>query len=145
MPKKRISLLLIITLSTFILVACARENTVCPPDNGTQQPAPNLAELIESTNPPTPSEPILVEIQGNKMKVDRVVDYPLCNDDWSGTVYVSCQAQVAEAELDADANPLFLKGCNLKIAPNTVVYVAAHNNAAFYKGCSCHSGSAPQP
>jgi hypothetical protein len=145
MPKKRISLLLIITLSTFILVACERENTVCPPDNGTQQSAPNLAELIESTNPPTPSEPILVEIQGNKMKVDRVVDYPLCNDDWSGTVYVSCQAQVAEAELDADANPLFLKGCNLKIAPNTVVYVAAHNNAAFYKGCSCHSGSAPQP
>ena len=55
------------------------------------------------------------------MEVDKVVDYPLCNDEWSGTVYVNCEAQVAQAKMDADANPLFLKGCNLNIAPNTVV------------------------
>jgi hypothetical protein len=79
------------------------------------------------------------------MEVDKVVDYPLCNDDWSGTVYVSCEVRVAEAEVDANANPLFLKGCNLNIAPNTVVYVASHNDAAYYKGCSCHTGEAPQP
>jgi hypothetical protein len=79
------------------------------------------------------------------MEVDKIVDYPLCNDDWSGTVYVSCDARVAEAELDADANPLFFKGCNLNIAPNTVVYVAAHNDAAYYKGCSCHTGEGPNP
>lgn len=145
MLQKRLSLLLVITLSTFFLVACARQNTVCPPDNRTQQPALLLADLIESTNPPSPPGPITVEIQGKKMKVDKVVDYPLCNDVWSGTVYVSCQVRVAEAELDANANPLFLKGCNLNIVPNTVVYVAAHNDAAFYKGCACHSGDAPQP
>ena len=79
------------------------------------------------------------------MEVDKVVDYPLCNDNWSGTVYVNCKVQVAEAELDADANPLFLKGCNLNIEPNTVVYVAAHNDAAYYKGCSCHTGEVPLP
>jgi hypothetical protein len=79
------------------------------------------------------------------MQVDKLVDYPLCNDNWSGTVYVSCEAQVAQAELDAGSNPLFLQGCNLKIAPNTVVYVAAHNDAAFYQGCSCHAGTASQP
>jgi hypothetical protein len=73
------------------------------------------------------------------------VDYPLCNDDWSGIVYVSCDAQVAEAKSDAQDNPLFFEGCNLNIEPNTVVYVAAHNDAAYYKGCSCHTGEEPMP
>jgi hypothetical protein len=132
-------------LSVFFLVACERKNTVCPPDEETSQPALQLADLLETTSPSSSSGPIQVEIQGKMMEVDRVVDYPLCNDDWSGTVYVSCDAWVAEAELDADANPLFLKDCNLNIAPNTVVYVAAHNDAAYYKGCSCHTGEAPQP
>jgi len=52
---------------------------------------------------------------------------------------------VAQAELDANANPLFLKGCKLNIDPNTVVYVAAHNDAPYYKGCSCHTGEDPIP
>ena len=133
-------------LLTFLLAACSRTNTVCPPEEGMPQPAPQLADLIESPPPLSASSaPIQVEIKGKSMEVDKVVDYPLCNDNWSGTVYVSCEAQVAEAELDADANPLFLKGCDLEIAPNTVVYVAAHNDAAYYKGCSCHTGEAPLP
>lgn len=73
------------------------------------------------------------------------MDYPLCNDVWSGTVYVGCDARVAQAALDEESNPLFLKGCDLDIAPNTVVYVAAHNDAPYYKGCSCHTGEAPAP
>jgi hypothetical protein len=132
-------------LSVSFLVACERKNTVCPTDEKTPQPALQLADLIETTSPSSSAGTIQVEIQGKRMEVDRVVDYPLCNDDWSGTVYVSCDVQVAEAELDADANPLFLKGCNLNIASNTVVYVAAHNDAAYYKGCSCHTGEAPLP
>jgi len=132
-------------LSVSFLVACERKNTVCPPDKKTPQPALQLADLIETTSPSSSAGTIQVEIQGKRMEVDRVVNYPLCNDDWNGTVYVSCDVQVAEAELDADANPLFLKDCNLNIAPNTVVYVAAHNDAAYYKGCSCHTGEAPQP
>ena len=131
-------------LVSFILAACSRTNTVCPPDEDTHQPALQLVDLLEAPPPVSGSVvPIQVEIQGKLMEVDKIVDYPLCNDDWSGTVYVSCDAQVAEAELDADSNPLFLKGCNLNIAPNTVVYVAAHNDAAYYKGCSCHTGEAP--
>ena len=126
------------------LTACSRTNTVCPPDEGTQQAALQLAAVIEMTPPPL-SGPTQVEIRGKRMEVDKLVDYPLCNDNWSGMVYVSCDAQVAEAELDADANPLFFKGCNLNIEPNTVVYVAAHNDAAYYKGCSCHTGEVPQP
>jgi len=105
-----------------------------------------LPDLIDQPPPvPETSRPGEVEIQGRLVAVDKVVDYPLCNDNWSGVVYVSCDARVAEAELDADANPLFLKGCTLNIEPNTVVYVAAHNDAAYYKGCSCHNGEAPLP
>jgi hypothetical protein len=138
-------LLLFIILFIFFLAACERQKTVCPPDAEAPQPALQLTELIEMTSPSSPTEPVEVEIQGKRMKVDKLVDYPLCNDEWNGTVYVSCEVRVAEAELDADANPLFLKGCNLTIAPNTVVYVAAHNDAIYYKGCSCHTGGAPQP
>ena len=144
MPQNKTSLIFTIVLLSFFLVACEREKTVCPSDEGTLQPALQLADLIEMS-PPSPSGSTQVEIRGKMMDVDKLIDYPLCNDTWSGTVYVSCDAQVAEAELDADANPLFLKGCGLDIEPNTVVYVAAHNDAAYYKGCSCHTGEAPLP
>jgi hypothetical protein len=121
-----------IILLTFSLAACSRTNTVCSPGEGTPLPALQLVDLIEAP-PPAPASlgPIQVEIGGKLMEVDKV--------------YVGCDARVAEAELDADANPLFLKGCDLKIAPNTVVYVAAHNDAAYYKGCSCHTGEVPLP
>ncbi len=133
-------------LFAFVFSGCERNETVCPSDERTPQASLQLADAIKLP-PPTPASagPVEVMIQGRKMKVDKLVDYPLCNDNWSGTVYVSCDARVAETELDADSNPLFLKGCKLNIAPNTIVYVAAHNDAPYYKGCSCHTGSAPQP
>jgi len=146
MPQNRHFYFILIILFALFLCGRARKQTVCPSDEGTPQSALSLAELIKQ--PPLTSEasePIAVVIQGRKMKVDKLVDYPLCNDNWSGTVYVGCSVQVAEAELDAQSNPLFLKGCDLNLAPNTVVYVAAHNDAPYYKGCSCHTGTAPQP
>ncbi len=145
MQRNKIPLFLLAIMAVLFLAACEREKTVCPLDKEMPQPALQLADLIETTSPSLGLGTIQVEIRGKRMEVDKLVDYPLCNDDWSGTVYVSCEAQVAEAELDADANPLFLKGCNLNIAPNTVVYVAAHNDAVYYKGCSCHTGEAPLP
>jgi hypothetical protein len=144
----KIKLLRFILLSSLVLFlsACERTNTVCPPGAEPLLPTLQLTDLINSTPPPAQdSSPVQVEIRGKLMQVDKVVDYPLCNDEWSGTVYVNCEAQVAQAELDADANPLFLKGCNLNIAPNTIVYVAAHNDAPYYKGCSCHTGQDPIP
>lgn len=137
---------LLLILTTWILSGCERTKTVCPADEGTPQATLPLADLIDLPPPTSASSvPIEVVIQGRQMEVDKLVDYPLCNDNWSGTVYVSCDVQVAEAPLDADANPLFLKGCDLNIAPNTIVYVAAHNDAAYYKGCSCHTGAQPLP
>jgi hypothetical protein len=144
MQQNRYFHFFLVILLAFCISGCEREQTVCPSDEGTLRPALQLADLIELPPPAsTSSEPIQVEIQGRSMDVDKLVDYPLCNDNWSGTVYVSCDVQVAEAELDADSNPLFLKECNLNIAPNTVVYVAAHNDAPYYKGCSCHTGMLP--
>lgn len=77
-----------------------------------------------------------VSIGGKLTLVDKVVDGPLCNDQWRGTVYVGCDVQVMEWS----DTPLFLKGCDLSIAPRTVIYVAYHNDAAYYNGCSCHTG-----
>lgn len=144
MQQNKKHLLVTIYALVLLLTTCSRTKTVCPPDEGMQQSVLQLAAVIQMTPPPL-SGPTQVEIRGKIMEVDKLVDYPLCNDDWSGTVYVSCDAQVAKAEMDTEANPLFLKGCNLNIEPNTVVYVAAHNDAAYYKGCSCHSGEAPLP
>jgi hypothetical protein len=75
------------------------------------------------------------------MLVDKVVAGPLCNDDWSGIVYVTCDVQVYAWE----EFPTFLEECDLKIEPDTVVYVAAHNDTAYYNGCSCHTGEIGEP
>ncbi|MBC8504672.1 MAG: hypothetical protein ISR58_00295 [Anaerolineales bacterium] len=139
------SQILLITLSlifVFSLAACERSKSVCTPQ-ATPRATLDLTDLLMTPAPDTASTLVKVEIKGKLMEVDKVVDYPICNDDWSGVVYVTCDAQVAEAALDADENPLFFQGCNLNIEPNTVVYVAAHNDAAYYKGCSCHTGEDP--
>jgi hypothetical protein len=75
-----------------------------------------------------------VEIKGRTMSVDRVIHGPLCNDSWSGTIYVACDVQVAAWEED----PIFLRECDLNIEENTIVYVASHNDEQYNKGCSCH-------
>jgi len=146
-PMKR-SMILFLLLSLIIILtlsACERGKSVCTPEVE-PQPAIALTDILEMTLVPDSASspaPKAAEIKGKMMEVDKVVDYPICNDDWSGVVYVTCDAQVADAALDADENPLFFQGCELNIEPNTVVYVAAHNDAPYYKGCSCHTGEEP--
>jgi hypothetical protein len=82
-----------------------------------------------------------VEVSGREMQVDKVVEGALCNDTWSGTVYVKCDVQVYPWVEE----PTFLKDCQLNIEPQTVVYVAYHNDTAYYNGCSCHTGATPAP
>jgi hypothetical protein len=135
----------ILTIVVLLLSGCERQNKVCPTVEETTQPKPALTDLIASPPPPPQVEPITIEIGGKMIAVDKLVDYALCNDHWHGTVYVNCEAQVAEAETDSEENPLFFKGCDLDIEPGTIVYVAAHNDAAYYKGCSCHTGADPIP
>ena len=148
--RSRFAVLVVVGILVLVLAgslsACQRRKNVCPLPEGTPQPKPALDDLINLPPPPdSPNSPLELEIGGKLITVDKLVAGPLCNDSWSGTVYVGCDAIVADSDLDADKNPLFLKGCSLKIAPNTVVYVAAHNDAAYYKGCSCHTGEDPIP
>jgi hypothetical protein len=100
----------------FIMAGCQTQNDVSP-----------------NTSQTGNSEGIPVEIKGKTVFVDRVVSGFLCDDNWSGTIYVG-EVQVHEWE----DTPTFLRDCSLNIEPGTVVYAAAHNGTRFLKGCSCH-------
>jgi hypothetical protein len=137
----RQKILLITFLGTLLslLAGCQNPAPVCPVASGT----PEFLVLPPNQLPtPTPgSGPQLVMINSQKVQVDKVVEGALCTDTWSGTVYVACNVQV----YPWTEEPLFLKNCALNIDPQTVVYVAYHNNTAYYNGCSCHTGATPQP
>ncbi len=135
--------LLILTGSACLfLAACQKQETSCLWATGT----PRYMTALPADTPlsldsdPSPAS-IEMEIGGRKIPVDKVVEGPLCNDTWSGTVYVTCNVQVYQWE----QQPTFLKNCNLTVQPGTVVYVAYHNDSAYYNGCSCHTGEISGP
>jgi len=128
-------------LASIILLLTACQSTpICPPVTGTPHylTISEFEKLSSSASNLSPAS-VEVEINGRMMAVDQVVTGPLCNGNWKGIVYVACDVQVFKWEGD----PLFLKSCNLSIEPGTVVYVAYHNDAAYYNGCSCHTGKQP--
>jgi hypothetical protein len=129
-------------LALVFLSACQTTNApACPTATGTPHYLMVPPEELPTSVPGSASTPVSMEIGGRTISVDKVVEGPLCNDTWSGTVYVSCNVQVYQWE----EQPTFLKNCNLSIAPGTVVYVAYHNNTAYYNGCSCHTGEIAGP
>ncbi len=124
-----------LVIAVLVLSGCQSEKPGCPLVEATGN---NLTILPESLPTPTASSstPIEMKLKGRNIAVNKIVEGPLCNDTWSGIIYVTCNVQVYPW-VD---KPLFLKNCNLSIAPDTVVYVAYHNDSAYYKGCSCHTG-----
>jgi hypothetical protein len=114
---------------SFLIAAC---EPVCSPDAVTTMtpPFPTVESFVHDSS----SVPIEVEIKGKLREVDRIIHGPLCNDTWQGVIYVACDVQVAAWEEE----PIFLRECNLNIEENTIVYVAAHNDQQFNKGCACH-------
>jgi hypothetical protein len=135
---KIITTLLLIAL-LYLTAGCQEATPVCPPV--TQTPMYLITPPRQLPTPTPVSELQRIVIGRRERQVDKVVEGPLCNDHWSGTVYVSCDVQVYPWTED----PLFLKECQLDIEPQTVVYVAYHNNTAYYNGCSCHTGLTPEP
>jgi hypothetical protein len=119
--------ILFLTLTAIALAGCTANSQACTTDA--------LRPTIEA---PT-TLPAWLEIGGSPIQVDQVVSGSLCDGDWEGVVYVTCEAQAPAWE----GEPLFLQYCDLEIAPGTVVYVAAHKDQAYYKGCSCHTGEEP--
>lgn len=128
-----------------VLLVSACKSDLCTPSSVTYVSdaafLPGLTAVLEST----PTDGLFtVQIGRKTVEVDRVIHGPLCNDHWSGTIYVDCDIQIVAWTKEKGSN--FLENCNLMIDPGTVVYVAAHNNAPFYKGCdSCHGGMAETP
>ncbi len=124
------------------LSACQKAESICQWATGTPRYITTLpadGTITESLNPPASSTTI--DIGKRTITFDQVIEGPLCNGNWSGMVYVTCNVQVYPWVEE----PTFLKNCNLKIAPGTVVYVAYHNNTAYYNGCSCHTGEITGP
>ncbi len=124
----------------FLLAACSRASTVCetePPNQpieirqalgvGGEAASVELAANLDG--------PVEIKVRNRRVSADRIVHGQLCDDHWSGIVYVDCDVQVAAWE----ESPTFFDDCDLEIEPNTVVYVAYHNDEAYYKGCSCHT------
>jgi len=127
-------------LSLLVLsVGCQEATPGCPPVS--QTPEYLTTPPYQLPTPTLVSEARNVVIGRREMIVDKVVAGPLCNDRWSGTVYVTCDVQVYPWVEE----PSFLEDCQLNIEPQTVVYVAYHNNSAYYNGCSCHTGLTPEP
>lgn len=115
------------------LAGCSRQSTVCATD------PPNLpVEQRQALSVQDGSEQAAIEIRvrNRPVRVDQIVHGSLCDAEWSGTVYVDCDVTVPE--WDPEQAPTFFEGCDLTIEDNTVVYVAYHNDEAYYTGCSCH-------
>lgn len=134
MPR---TLFLTLLLPVLLLSSCS-EKQICPTPGDDRQYL-SQEDLVSLEPPVAEALPTEVSINGVPMVVDRVVTGPLCSDQWEGTIYVGCDVQVMEWV----ETPLFLKDCDLSIEPGTVVYVAYHNDAAYYNGCSCHTGELP--
>ncbi len=105
---------------------------------------PNAIQYVDPVtlhSRPTPEGsglPGEVEINGKMMAFDQVIHGPLCNNHLSGTVYIASDIEIAKWEKTSN----FLDGCDFTLEDGSVIYVAAHQNAAYYKGClSCHAGS----
>lgn len=131
-----------LVVALLFLSACQSPNApVCPQATGTPRYLIVPSEALPTPTPGPASTPIVMEIGGKTISVDKVVEGPLCNDNWSGTVYVTCNVQVYPWE----EQPTFLKNCNLSITPGTVVYVAYHHDSAYYNGCSCHTSEIAGP
>ena len=112
---KRIHFLLSLVCLCWLISACQRNYFVCPPITGSPLPTIDQQELIlREVTPISNASPIPVEINGKLVPMDRIVEGPLCNDSWSGKVYVGCDVQVAEWVED----PLFLKNCHLPFQSN---------------------------
>jgi hypothetical protein len=114
----------------FLLVACS--GSTCPE---------GAVSYLSPPYPPHPEntemDPVTIILNNQEVEVDRVITGPVCNDRWTGQLYVTCDIQVPEWDQEAD-EALFFEDCDLEIEEGTVIYTEAHGNQPYYQGCSCH-------
>ena len=112
----------------FLLSACGAE---CPPERISYG---NDLSLFPPPGAASEFNPATVEIKGKQIQIDRVITGPVCNETWSGNVYVTCDIQIPAWERD----PFFFQNCEFEVEEGTIVYVEAHNDKQYDEGCSCH-------
>jgi hypothetical protein len=131
--KKPIHQVIVVVCTLLLLTGCGAQ---CP--EGTIRYHADLSTLPMASDSSRPLEPFTIEIRtllGQKsIVVDDVIQGSICNDDWGGTVYVTCDIDIPAWE----ENPFFLQDCPVNIEPESTVYVEAHHDKAYYEGCSCH-------
>lgn len=132
--RKLRSFLPLLLLPGAVLAGCARQSAVCATDPP-NQPI-EVRQALEAPPSVAGGIPLEIRLRNRMVRVDQIVHGPLCDAHWSGAVYVDCDVQVPE--WDREGEPTFFDGCDLDIEENTIVYVAYHNDEAYYQGCSCH-------
>jgi hypothetical protein len=124
---------IVIVMLAVLISACGAQ---CP--EGTIEYYPDLSTLPSAPDTLTDGGLSTMDIRtllGRKtIRVDEIVRGSICNDHWSGTVYVTCDLKLPAW----DENPFFLEECPVSIEPGSTVYVEAHRDKAYYEGCSCH-------
>lgn len=128
---KNKTLILFTFLFIILLSACMDARSLC---------SPGMITYRKRNNPfPIPTEnrlnPQQIEVKKKMIDFDHVVTGQLCNNHLEGMVYIGCDIEIYAWEEKSN----FLDDCDFTVEPNTIIYVAAHNNTAYYKGCdSCH-------
>ena len=121
-------MLLFLVCTALFLSACKAE---CPPERISYSSDlsifPPKAVIDDTTS-------TWAEIKGKEIQVDRIITGPVCNDTLSGIVYVTCDIQIPAWERD----PFFLQACDFEVEEGAIIYVEAHNDKQYDKGCSCH-------
>jgi hypothetical protein len=124
---------LTITCIALILSGCGAQ---CP--EGTISYLTDLSTVLVSPDDSPRFGPKTLEVRtlfGRKsVEFDEVIRGVICEDQWSGTVYVTCEIEIPAWK----ENPFFLQDCPISIDPNTTVYVEAHRDKSYHDGCSCH-------
>ena len=125
-------ILLIFTLIFLTLLsACMDARSLCPPGMITYRERTDPFSKLTVTQP----EPQQIEIKRKMVNFDQVVTGQLCNNHLEGMIYVGCNIEIYAWEGKSN----FLDECNFIVEPDAIIYVAAHNNSAYFKGCdSCH-------
>jgi hypothetical protein len=131
--KPTLQILALIVLA-MLISACGE--TGCP--EGTLAYIDDLsavpAQIADSSNPASTTREIRAFLGTKTVTFDEVIEGIICNDHWSGTVYVTCDIGIPTWEEDA----FFMRECPVEIDPDATVFVEAHRDKAYMRGCSCH-------
>ena len=125
-------LIFLITIFIAILCSCQRTSSFCSSGAISHRDPSDPFPIIFSDQ----KTPQTLEIKRKNINFDQVISGQLCNNNLAGTVYVGCDIEIYSWK----EKSTFLDNCDFEVEPGTIIYVASHNNTAYYKGCdSCHT------